>query len=611
MAKRILNFFEKYSIHILAVVIVGVFFWIIGTFSYSTTVEEDVGQSIKDFNSHWEFAYNGEARELIEIPVKMPVRRGNSFAIINKLPADLEDGMSLVFCTTRQTGNVYINGVLILELANRSGSLFDKFPISKIHYIPLKQEYANQEIEIELRSYSLEFSGRVNEMYYGEYGECIKTSLVFQAPIAALYLFILFVGIALSAIFFFIQEQKKRYFEVLLLGVTTVNLVLSVASDYNIFQAYMKNDIQVSVIGLISKLSLPFVYLLYITATTKSKQTRRLLKWLSVIFTTVCTGILLAQAFQLLDLGACMTVYTISSGLMFLSTIILIIIEVCREYRYSEVPLFLALHIFMFTIIVEVFSYFENVMSYRNFGVFLGAGAICSLAIIGAVSTNSIIHTFEENRRINEELLRKRVDLMIRQIQPHFVYNTLNSIQSLIEIDAAKASQMIYNFSKYLRTHVDMVEMEGMISFAEELESIKAYVDIELVRYHKIRVVYDIQEKDFFLPMLSIQPLVENAIRYGVSKKLVGGTVTIKSYLGNQGYVIEINDDGVGFTPKVKSESSQGTRTYSVGMKNITYRLNKLINATVQCKSTVGEGTSVRIEIPKRGGEVDADNFSR
>jgi len=611
MARRILNFLDRYSIHILGTVIVCIFFWIISTFSYSPTVEEDVNKAVKDFNSGWQFHYRGEAKTINEIPAKMPVKRGTVFMIENQLPADVKTGMTLAFCTTRQTGKVYVNDRMIMELENKSGVLFDEFPVSKVHYIPLKQAYAGQDIRIELVSYSVEFSGRINEMYYGAYVECIKTSFLFQAPIAALYLFILFVGIALSAIFFFIKEQKKRYLDILLLGVTTVNLVLSVVAEYNMFQSYIRSDARVSIMGLICKLSLPFVYLLYISVASKTRRTRRVTKYLGIVFAIFCLVILVVQILGAADLGICMTLYTLSSAVMFAGTIILIIIEICTRYLYFEVPLFLALHIFMFTLIVEGFSYFQNVMSYRNFGVFLGAGAVCSLAIIGAVSTNNIIKTFEENRRINEELLKNRVDLMISQIQPHFVYNTLNSIQSLIEIDAAKASEMIYNFSKYLRTHVDTMEMEGLVSFEEELDSIKTYVEIELIRFRKIRVVYDIREKDFFLPMLSIQPIVENAIRHGVSKKPSGGTVEIKSYQTELSYVIEIDDDGVGFAAKPHNFQDSNEEKYSIGVKNITYRLNKLINATVQCRSRIGDGTSVRIEIPKKGGGVDENNFSR
>ena len=610
MAKRILHFLDRYSVYILGITIIFVFFWIIGTFSYTTTVEEDADQAVRDFNDNWCYSYENQTGTIAEMPAKLSVKRGTSFTIENTLPKDVKDGMTLAFSITRQTGTVYINDSPVFELNNTSGELFEHFPISKVQYIPLKSEYAGQKIKIELVSYSFEFSGRINEMYYGEYGACVKTNFIFQAPIAALYLFILFVGIILCVIFLFIKGEKKKYMEILLLGMTTVNLALSVITGYNIFQSYLSSDAQISMLGLISKLSLPFVYLIYYSVVVQAKRTRKAARYFMILFLVFCIAVLLFPIIGTADLGVCMTFYSVSTIIMFAVSIIFIIIEICLEYLYSEIPLFLALHIFMFTIIVEGFSYFQNVMSYRSFGVFLGAGVICSLIIMGAFLTNNIIHTFDENRRINEELIKNRVDLMINQIQPHFVYNTLNSIQSLIEVDAKKASEMIYNFSKYLRTHVDTMEMEGLVTFEEELDSIKTYVDIELVRFPKIKVIYDIREKNFFLPMLSIQPIVENAIRHGLAKKMTGGTVEIKSYQTQSAYVIEINDDGVGFPVKNGADNLNGEVTYSVGVKNITYRLNKLINATIQCKSKPGEGTSFIIEIPKRGEIYDENNFS-
>jgi len=610
MAKRILHFLDRYSVYILGITIIFVFLWIIGTFSYTTTVEEDADQAVRDFNDNWCYSYENQTGTIAEMPAKLSVKRGTSFTIENTLPKDVKDGMTLAFSITRQTGTVYINDSPVLELNNTSGELFEHFPISKVQYIPLKSEYAGQKIKIELVSYSFEFSGRINEMYYGEYGACVKTNFIFQAPIAALYLFILFVGIILCVIFLFIKGEKKKYMEILLLGMTTVNLALSVITGYNIFQSYLSSDAQISMLGLISKLSLPFVYLMYFSVVVQAKRTRKAARYFMILFLVFCIAVLLFPIIGAADLGACMTFYSVSTIIMFAVSIVFIIIEICLEYLYSEIPLFLALHIFMFTIIVEGFSYFQNVMSYRSFGVFLGAGVICSLIIMGAFLTNNIIHTFDENRRINEELLKNRVDLMINQIQPHFVYNTLNSIQSLIEVDAKKASEMIYNFSKYLRTHVDTMEMEGLVTFEEELDSIKTYVDIELVRFPKIKVIYDIREKNFFLPMLSIQPIVENAIRHGLAKKMTGGTVEIKSYQTQSAYVIEINDDGVGFPVKNGADNLNGEVTYSVGVKNITYRLNKLINAPIQCKSKPGEGTSFIIEIPKRGEIYDENNFS-
>ena len=600
---------DKHSIPILGAALLAVFFWIIGTFTSATTIEEDLNNAVKDFNRGWVFCYEKQQEQIESIPAKMPVKRGTAYTIKNQFPEDIEDGMTLALCATRQTGEVRVGGVLAAEIGNEAGGRFDKYPISKVFFIPLEKAYAGKEIEISLVSYNVEYSGRINEMYYGPYGECIKTNIMAQAPIAALYLFILFVGIILIVLFFFIREQRRDYQEILLLGVVTVTLVLSVVSEYNLFQSYMKNDMFVSILGFISKLILPFVYLCYINVMVHYQIAKTIFKRLAVFFLVSCLAILVFQFTGISDLGICMNYYTICTIVMYGGSVVLIIIEICMEYDYSKVSLFLALHILLFTVIVEGFLYFQNVMSYRNFGVFLGAGIICSLSIMGAVSTNNIIKTFEENRKIREELLEKRIHLMLRQIRPHYIYNTLNSIQALIEMDTKKAAKMINDFSRYLRTHIDTIESEGLVAFSEELEHIRTYVDIETVRFPKISVIYEIKEQDFLLPLLSVQPIVENAIRHGVSKKKTGGTVVIKTYRTDVSYVIEVNDDGVGFEFG-RQEPGKPLDRQSVGIKNITYRLSKLMNATLSCQSKKGEGTNIRIDIPERGGTLYENNFS-
>lgn len=610
MIKKVLYLAEKYSLIILGMILFVVFFWIIGTFTAATTIEEDVNEAVKDFNEGWVVSYDDVTKKLENIPAKQNVRRGQVYVIKNTLPEDVSAGMTLTLNATRQTGKVIVDRKVVAHINNNAGELFDKYPISKVHYIPLQKEYAGKEIAIELISYSVEYSGRVNEMYYGSYGECIKADFIARAPIAALYLFILFVGMVLVILFFFIRGQKSNYLEMLLLGMTTVILVLGVICEYNMLQSYLKSDIEISNVGFVCKLVLPFVYLGYIYVLSHSVKTKRIFKTLAVFFLLLCSLSMFSHLAGIYDIGLWMNCYTVCTILMYAFSIILIIIEICVEYNYSKVPLFLALHILMFTILVEIFLYFQNVMSYRNFGVFLGAGIICSLSIMGLVSTNNIIKAFEENRKIREELLEKRINLMLRQIQPHFVYNTLNSIQALIEIDSQKAAKMINDFSRYLRTHVDTIESEGLVSFAEELAHIQTYVDIEMVRFPKIRVVYEMEESDFLLPVLTVQPLVENAIRHGVSKKKTGGTVLIKTFKTATTYVIVVSDDGVGFEKGEKNGEDKADRQ-SVGIKNITYRLNKLVNATLACKSSPAKGTEVRIDIPIRGGKRYESNDSR
>lgn len=219
--------------------------------------------------------------------------------------------------------------------------------------------------------------------------------------------------------------------------------------------------------------------------------------------------------------------------------------------------------------------------------------------------------TAKENQKLAQMLQESKTALMISQIQPHFIYNALNSIRTLIRIEPEQAYDMVYDFSQYLRTHIDSLSNEREITFSGELEHIKSYINIEKVRFgERLNVEFDIQTTDFYLPALSVQPLVENAIKHGVCKKPEGGTVWIRSYEdeeSQEGYVVEVEDDGVGFNVE-KWENVRGARR-SAGINNIRFRVESISNARLFIESEINKGTKATIKFPDRGGwSIDNEN---
>ena len=127
-----------------------------------------------------------------------------------------------------------------------------------------------------------------------------------------------------------------------------------------------------------------------------------------------------------------------------------------------------------------------------------------------------------------KELYESKVKIMVSQIQPHFMYNTLSSIAMLCKIDPDTANKAAITFAQYLRVNMDSLNQTAPIPFEQELEHLKKYLYIEELRFgKKLKIAYDIQAADFLLPQLSIQPLAENAVKHGLSKKRGGGTLTI------------------------------------------------------------------------------------
>lgn len=215
---------------------------------------------------------------------------------------------------------------------------------------------------------------------------------------------------------------------------------------------------------------------------------------------------------------------------------------------------------------------------------------ICFSVIIVIFGFHGMVLNEKKNRRIEEKLEETRIQLLVGQIRPHFIYNTLITIQALIKIDPSKAEHMVYMFSKYLRNNIDQLTTYTKIPLENELEHILTYIEIEKVRFgDRIQFECEIEDMNLYVLALSLQPLVENAIKHGICKKEEGGIVTLKQKIeGNTGTFV-VQDNGIGFQTKDLK---------SVGIKNITYRLRTMMNADLKIETALGNGTTVSIYFP-------------
>ena len=210
-------------------------------------------------------------------------------------------------------------------------------------------------------------------------------------------------------------------------------------------------------------------------------------------------------------------------------------------------------------------------------------------------------------RRQELRLEKDRMQISLSQIRPHFLYNTLNSIYYLCEKDTAAAKTAVEDFSAYLRGNLDSIEREEKIPLQQELKHVRHYLRLEQMRFdEELRVRYEIEADDFLLPQLTLQPLVENAVKHGVSKRPGGGTVTIRSRELPRFYEIAVVDDGVGFSP---DRPQQDDRTH-IGIANVRSRLWEMSRAELRIVSAPGRGTTATIRVPKLPERERRDVFA-
>ena len=209
-----------------------------------------------------------------------------------------------------------------------------------------------------------------------------------------------------------------------------------------------------------------------------------------------------------------------------------------------------------------------------------------------------VVHV-QISQQINEEkeikLKEQRMSLMLSQIQPHFLYNTLNTITALCRINPKLAEETTIKFSKYLRENMHNMGKNDTQLFSKELEHTNIYLDIEKLRFgDRVKVEYDIKTEDFNMPTLTLQPIVENAVKHGICNKVEGGTIKISTEKKGKDHIIIISDNGIGF--EMRKALNDG-RTH-VGIQNVKERLKTIVDAELEITSFIGIGTVVKIIIP-------------
>ncbi|MBQ3406071.1 MAG: histidine kinase, partial [Lachnospiraceae bacterium] len=198
----------------------------------------------------------------------------------------------------------------------------------------------------------------------------------------------------------------------------------------------------------------------------------------------------------------------------------------------------------------------------------------------------------EERERVNDMKIR----LVLSQVKPHFLFNALNAIYYLIEKSPMQAQAAIDSFSDYLRGNMEALEHTALIPISQEMKHVKSYLRLEEMRFQdELEVIYDVKALNFDVPALSVEPIVENAVKHGISQNESGGYVKISTDETDAGYEIKVEDNGAGFD--VEDIGSDGR--LHVGITNVRTRLESMAKGTLTIESEIGKGTRVTIFIPR------------
>ena len=421
--------------------------------------------------------------------------------------------------------------------------------------------------------------------------------LTFNLAVSILAVFVLGVLISIS-VFSNVEKRKTAYFFLWSLVAAIIPFVLMIAW----YASRFSNEtplVLVKILGTLVYVSMyaaSYAFLLYCLSFFGSSPKSS--KWISFLMAFVGVGFTIAMivnAFNNMflyyeisnDISVTGTniafVPFIYMWLLFFVEFILLVIK--RGMRTGERIVFLA-----FITIPAGASIFNIIYPELS---------ILTIAIVMAFSSHFLYFYVQRGLRIQKqekELSEKQIELTISQIRPHFIYNCLSSISYLCTKDPQLAVEAIDDFSSFLRVNFSNISQNKIVPFSQELEHTMKYLKLEKMRFEdRVRVYFDIRVDDFQIPSLTLEPLVENAVKHGICKKAEGGTIIVRTSETDKEYLVEVIDDGVGFDVNVPPDDGR----VHVGVANVEKRLKDMVKGRLEVYSKINKGTRMTIHIPK------------
>lgn len=444
----------------------------------------------------------------------------------------------------------------------------------------------------------------LNDSWVGTHSGLLHRKLLSNAGELIIGLLLIVMGAALSLSVLVLRRMKVNVpTSYGACGLLLISGALCSLIDFDFITLLFPNIALVNAFDCIFQALVVIFSVIYLRSFLRSSRSRKgvtlLIDALVVMFAVGCIGQITNHFF----------LYSMLNFLTFWSALTWGFLVVCIafEFRKSQDKrirtLMWAGLVLGVCIIVEVVHYLIT----STYWIFVFQLGLLVFAVLQYdIMLKDVKEYYDKARRMEEaerELAQNRISIMLSQIQPHFLYNALVVIKQLCDIDAHEAKEAVVEFANYLRGNLDSLTLEECIPFNKELDHVRNYIGLEQRRFgSRVQIIYNISFKDFLIPALTLQPIVENAVRYGITRREEGGIVTISSHRSKDFAVVIIADDGIGYDP---SKPQYDGRTH-VGLENVRQRLAAMCAGSMDILSEEGVGTTVTLRIPLSPDAVDA-----
>ena len=511
----------------------------------------------------------------------------------------LEKDTCLAFYTVHQYVEVYIDGQLVYEMKPSGGS-FIKTIGSNWNTIPLYREDAGKEICVNIIPVYESFRNREVEFLIGSKFSISADRLRQDWPQLLLSVMAIFVGFGFFAIAVYKLLSKRSDDGLAALGLFSVMMGLWRVTDMRFTPFLVPQKPVLMFYTSITMLMISIVRLIKSIEGRFNQISRYILDGYCIAAALVCIVQVLLQITGVFDLRETLYITHLMIGVGSIVLFGNVIYDRVKYPKKQDDAIIKKSPLILVTgILADIAAFYI-----RGSSSGLLFSLLAMFIYIMITGINMMFRYVEQEKQLAQknrilaqqerQLTESRIATMISQIRPHFIYNTLGSIEQLCELEPETAAKLVHNFARYLRGNFSELDNPAPISLSQEIEHTRCYVRIEQIRFPDIEIRFDLRAGEFLLPALSVQPLVENAIKHGLMKLSRGGVVTVSSYETDANYCVSVEDNGAGFDPSILLDERK-----HIGLRNIRCRVEAMCNGTLTVESTPGVGTKALITIPK------------
>ncbi len=540
----------------------------------------------------------------ITLPHKFYQDSNGDIELKTYLPEDFTSGQTLCFWTFYQSVEVYLDDELIYLFDNSGGGSFGEAASSQWNFVDITDKAPGGKlVTLKMHTPYSDVNLRLTEVVSGKSSDVYKWLNRSYNILRLLELFYISVGVLMVVLVFLQRMDKKAKLYQLYSGFTFVlfSMYLRMGTKglpLYFFSTYTKEFLYYFCLLFVS---VPFT--LYVRE--RVFENRKMVLWCNILLCAEIisgTAIFILHGLGITDIRRTMP---LSCIILFVASVTALVFAI--SYTVSDRSK-AAISALVSSVIVFSCVVFECVQFYQLSKIPFDTGFFSHICASVVIIIETIHRYFflrseiKDRKKIEAENQSLTLQLLTDQIRPHFLLNTVGAIRTLIHEDPDRASDLLYEFSKYFRKNFEQKDYTKPIPFSQELDYIATYLKLENARFgDKLNVEYDIEERQFWVLPLTIQPFVENAVKHGVLPANYEATIKISTKRVNNGTLIEVSDNGVGF--EINELCEKLAEKKSVGLRSAQMRLQDGLDAEVDIRSSTKagkSGTTVSIVIPEK-----------